>query len=427
MKSLPVSKFRYLLVSASLLLISGGIGYRLGEQKVSFGISPQHAVVVHTKPEGANTVDFSLFWDVWQKVNQYYIEPKTIDTQKLVYGAISGMVAAVGDPYTSFFPPKDNKDFKDELGGAFEGIGAELGLKDGRVIIVTPLRQSPAEKAGLKSNDIIVQVDGQDTYGWTVEQAVSKIRGPKHTNVKLTILHETAQKTTEITIERDTITIPSVVWWIKVPKQISEISVASESASFINSPKKIAYLSLFRFGDNTNDFWTKAVTDIAKAQKEKDFAGLVLDLRNNPGGYLDGAVYIGSEFVKSGVIVSQINSDGTKENYNVNRPGQLLDIPIVILINKGSASAAEILAGALRDHNRATIVGVTSFGKGSVQTPFDLAQGTSVHITTGKWYLPKGDSISKKGITPDFIVEQPDALTASNDAQLAKAIDILLQ
>lgn len=428
MTQLPFSKIRNLLLAISFLLIAGGIGYQMGSHSVGIGVSGDHRIVVNTTPPPGNTVDFSLFWDVWNKLTQNYVDPKAIDLQKLVYGAISGMVSAVGDPFTSFFPPQENQQFKQDLGGAFEGIGAQLGLKDGRVIIVTPLRGSPAEAAGLKPNDIILKVDGADTAGWTVDQAVTKIRGPKDTKVNLTILHtQAADKPTDISITRATITVPSVVWWVKTPNEITEISGATSAASLLSKPQRIAYISLSRFGDNTNADWDKAVSDILSKQAAGKISGLVFDLRNNPGGYLEGAVYIASEFLRSGTVVSQVNSDGSRQDYPIDRVGRLLDIPMVVLVNKGSASAAEIVSGALHDERRAKLVGETTFGKGTVQTPFDLVQGAAVHITTGKWLLPSGNSISQKGLTPDVVVAWPDGATASQDAQLAKGIELLLQ
>jgi carboxyl-terminal processing protease len=260
-----------------------------------------------------------------------------------------------------------------------------------------------------------------------VQDAVNKIRGPKGTKVTLTILHESTSKPVDIAIQRDTITIPSVVSWIKTPAEITEISSATEAAAFRSNPKSVAYIQLSRFGDNTNTDWTKAVNDIATFKRGHEVAGLILDMRNNPGGYLEGSVFVASEFIKSGVVVSQKNSDGTIEEYKVNRAGSLLDIPMVVLVNKGSASAAEIVTGALRDYKRATVVGDVTFGKGTVQTPFDLSGGASVHITTGKWLLPKGDSISHKGITPDVQVSLGDSYSATSDAQLAKALELLLK
>jgi carboxyl-terminal processing protease len=317
-------------------------------------------------------------------------------------------------------PPKENRDFKDELGGSFEGIGAELGLKDGHVIVIAPLKGNPAEKAGIRAGDYILKVDGVDTANWTVAAAVEKIRGPVGTTVKLSILHDKDTKPVDISIVRSTIVIPSVEVWVKDAKDIKEIS------GLPNPPAgagRVAYIHLARFGDTTNSDWDKAVSDLLA---EGSVKGLIFDLRNNPGGYLDGAVYIASEFVKSGTIVSQVNSDGTRQDYPVIRRGRLLDMPVVVLINKGSASASEIAAGALRDFKRATVVGETSFGKGTVQTPEDLSDGSSVHITTGRWLLPNGDSIAQKGITPDITVEW-DGLEASRDAQLARAIELLLK
>lgn len=425
MTRIPFSTVRKYILMLAFAILIGGIGFELGLRSAnsSSGIRP----LVHTTTS-SNAVDFSLFWDVWEKINANYVDPKAIDTQKLVYGAISGMVAAVGDPFTSFFPPQQNTQFKEDLGGAFEGIGAQLGLKDGRVIIVTPLRGSPAEQSGLLPNDYILKVDGADTAGWTVEQAVSKIRGKKGTAVTLSILHtEGTDGPTDVKITRSTITVPSVTWWIKKVSDVSEVSAASQSAAFRSSEKRIAYIGLSRFGDTTNTDWDKAVAEILAEQKKNPITGLVFDLRNNPGGYLEGAVYIASEFLRTGPVVSQVNSDGSKEAYPLDRTGKLLDIPLVVLVNKGSASASEIVSGALHDAKRATLIGETTFGKGTVQTPYDLAGGSSVHITTGKWLLPSGASISQKGITPDIEVSLPLDRSATNDAQLSTAIATLLR
>lgn len=430
MKSLPFSKIRSFVLILALLMLAGGLGYRLGERNVSVNFVDQRPVINTAAPTGEN-VDFNLFWDVWGKLTRYYIEPKSIDVQKLVYGAISGMVGAVGDPYTSFFPPQENKQFKEDLGGAFEGIGAELGMKDGRVVIVSPLKGTPAEAAGVLPNDIILKVDNEETAGWTVEQAVNKIRGPKNTKVRLTLLSPvSAEGPRDVTIVRNTITVPSVTWWVKNVRDISEISQATEAAQLKlrSSNDRIAYINLTRFGDNTNTDWSRAVDEILALEKTGGkINGLVLDLRNNPGGYLDGAVYIASEFMKGGTVVSQVNSDGTRQDYPTDRKGKLMNMPVVVLVNKGSASAAEIVSGALRDSKRAKLVGETTFGKGTVQTPFDLSAGSSVHITTGKWLLPGGDSISEKGLTPDLTVSLGVGYTATADAQLARGIEVLLQ
>ncbi len=418
------SKIRLFVIIAAISILTGGIGYRLGERKTSVTLSADKRIIVNQHAPASVNVDFSLFWDVWQRINRSYIDRATIDPQKMVWGAISGMVGALGDPYTTYLPPKDNKEFKENLGGAFEGIGAQLGMKDSRVMVIAPLKGTPAEAAGIISGDYIMKVDSEDTSGWTIQQAVNKIRGPKGTTVKLTILHPNDGSPVDISIVRNTITVPSVVWWIKPVADITEIA-GVEAAKKLPKNGEVAYIQLSQFGDHTNAEWEKAVGDVLA--KGNSVNGLILDLRNNPGGYLEGAVYIASEFIKNGTVVSQVNSDGTKEDYPVNRQGRLLTIPMVVLINKGSASAAEIVSGALRDYKRATLVGETSFGKGSVQTPEDLADGSSVHITTGKWLLPRGDSISKKGITPDVLITTDMTTVATADAQLEKAVDLLLR
>jgi len=419
-------KIRSFIVSVAILFLVAGFGYKLGERRSLQGATLLFKPVTNvTQPSNQKYVDFGMFWDVWGRIERYYIDASNIDTQKMIWGAISGAVNSLDDPYTVFLPPKENKEFKEDLGGAFEGIGAQLGLQEGRIIIIAPLKGTPAERAGLKPFDWILKVDGEETTNWTITQAVTKIRGAKGTSVKLTILHEKAEKPEEVTIIRDGILIPSVEYWIKPINTITEISGSTSSAKL--RTEQIAYLKLSRFGDRTNEEWLKAVADISQSWKIQGMEGLILDLRNNPGGYLDGSVFIASEFLKSGLVVTQTNSDGTKQEYQVDRKGQLFDVPLVVLINKGSASASEIVAGALRDYNRAKIVGETSFGKGSVQTPQELTGGASVHITTGKWLLPKGDWINKKGITPDVLAGMNGGTEATSDAQLAKAIEVLLQ
>lgn len=426
MKTLPFSTIRKYVLILAFLLLAGGIGYTLGERRVRLSVDTNKNIVVNQDPPAQTTVDFSLFWDVWKHVFRYYIDAATLDSQKMVWGAITGMVSAVGDPYTVFLPPKENKEFKEDLGGQFDGIGAQLGLKDDHIIVIAPLKGTPAERAGIKPGDFIMKVNGEETTGWSVPQAVTKIRGPHGTNVKLSILHESAVVPVDMDIMRDTILVPSVDSWVKKVGEITEITGLPSTKS-LDQTQRIAYLRLSRFGDHTNEDWTKAVDELLATKKKGGYKGLIFDLRNNPGGYLEGSVFIGSEFVEKGTIVSQVNSDGTKQSYDVDRRGRLLDIPLVVLVNKGSASAAEIVAGALRDYKRATIVGETTFGKGSVQTPFDIAQGTGLHITTGKWLLPKGDSISKVGVKPDVEVKLDDASTATTDAQLGKAVELILK
>lgn len=426
MRTIPFSRIRSFVLAVAFFLLAGGIGYRLGQQGATVSVTPDRRLVINQTQPVSVTTDFSLFWDVWQRVFQYYIDAKDIEPQKLVEGAIRGMVNAVGDPYTTFLPVKENNEFKQDLGGQFEGIGAQLGLKDNHIIVIAPLKGTPAEKAGIKPGDWIIKVNDEDTVGWTIPQAVTKIRGPRGTKVSLQILHTSSDKPADITITRDTILVPSVDSWMKTAGEVTEITGLPEFTKLKNLKGTVAYLHLSRFGDHTNEDWDKAVNEIKGKVANGSVRGLIFDLRNNPGGYLDGSVWIASEFLEKGTVVSQVNSDGSKQDYPVVRRGRLLDIPMVVLINQGSASAAEIVSGALRDYARGKLVGETSFGKGSVQTPQELTGGGALHVTTGKWLLPKGDWIHKKGITPDVLVKMED-YTASTDAQLAKAIELILQ
>ena len=427
MNVVPFSRIRTVILVLAFCIFALGIGYRLGERKAQIAVTADKRIIINQEPPVGAAVNFSLFWDVWQRLTRSYIDKSALNPQKMVWGAIEGMVNALDDPYTVFLPPKDNKEFKADLGGQFEGIGAQLGIKDGHIIILAPLKGMPAEKAGIRAGDTIVNVNDESTLGWTVEQAVAKIRGPRGTKVTLEILHEGSTKPISVTVTRETITVSSVDWWIKQPAEMTQIAGAALFKSLSAKAGKVIYISLSRFGDNTNDEWTKAVQDIAtQYAKDKTIKGLIFDLRSNPGGYLESSVFIASEFIKSGTIVSQVNSDGSRQDYTVEHAGKLLTVPVVVLVNKYSASAAEIVAGALRDYKRATIVGETSFGKGSVQTPEDLSDGSGLHITTGKWLLPKGDTIDKKGITPDVIVTE-EGSTATSDAQLAKAVELLLK
>ena len=321
------------------------------------------------------------------------------------------MVSSLEDPYTFFLTPEENSESKDDLAGKFEGIGAQLGLQDNRIIIIAPLKNSPAKRAGVQAGDFINQVESQSTKGWTLPQAVSKIRGPKGTKVKLKL--ERDSKELDLVIVRDQIKVDSVE---------------------LNYEKKgnvqVAHLKLNQFGDNTNSEWDRTVEEIASKWRNGAIKGLIVDVRDNPGGYLDSSVYLASEFLPLGkLVVKQSSSTQAAKTYNADRQGRLLDIPLVVLINKGSASASEILAGALRDYKRAKLVGEKSFGKGSVQEATNLKGGAGIHITVAKWILPKGDWINSKGIEPDIKVEnktkEGTTPNRESDSQLEKAIDEL--
>ncbi len=413
-----------------LVLISGGLGYFIGTNKVTASWKNFSPIVniEHKNPPANQNLDMGLYYEILDKVNHDYYDKTKIDTTKILYGAISGMLQSLDDPFTSFFPPKQNTAFKTQMAGEFSGIGAELGMSpENRIMVISPLDDSPAQKAGIKSGDLVIGVDGKDTNGWTLGQAVDKIRGPKGSSVKLTILHDKAKETNEVNITRDTIVVKSVTSWLRhfaCDKNGCKVQENCDS-----SCPSVMYIRLSQFGDKTNDEWVKAINEqYPKIATEKNFKGVVLDLRNNPGGYLQDAVFIASEFVKDGVIVSQVDANGDKTDMSVSRAGVLLNYPVAVLINKGSASASEIVSGALRDHKRAKLVGEKSFGKGTIQQAVDVDGGASVHLTIGKWITPNGTWVHKVGLTPDVAVEYDEKKskeTPGYDNQMLRAIQEL--
>lgn len=412
-------KITNILLVLSVAIFLFGSGYKLGE--FNTGRSklerPNYNILNANPSDKVKNIDFSLFWDTWNVVEQKFIDRKKLDPQKMFYGAIKGMVYALDDPYTFFLTPEENKQSKDDLGGKFEGIGAQLGLKDNQIIVVSPLRNSPAEHAGLKAGDYIVKVDDQPVKGWTLPQAITKIKGKKGTKVKLTVNRNGREL--EFTITRDQIVVDSL-----------ELSYESKRNCTSDCPK-VAYLKINQFGDTTNDEWAIRIDEIEKKWKQKEIKGMVLDLRGNPGGYIDSSAYLATEFLPLGkLIVKQESTTDENRNYYAERVGKLQTIPLVVLIDRGSASASEILAGALRDYKRATLVGELSYGKGSVQAPIDLKGGAGIHVTIAKWILPNGDWINGKGIQPEIKVEnkipEGNTLTKENDMQLEKAIEIIV-
>lgn len=388
-------------------ILSGLLGWQLGHKDVELkwvNYRPSVAVENKTPPQNIN-VDFALFWDTWDLLTRRYLDKTALDQQKLFYGAIQGMVAAVGDPYTVFLPPDDQKSSKEELGGSFEGVGIQLGFdKEKRLVVIAPLDGTPAEKAGIKAGDLIVKIGDTSTLSINLPEAVNLIRGPKGTDVNLTILREGENEPREIKLTRDTIIVKSVILTMKQTQ----------------SGKEIGVIKLSRFGERTEEEWTEVVSELLSKAPQ----GIVLDLRNNPGGFLDGAVFIGSEFLEGGDVVIQENNEGAKFPYKVSREGKLLKLPMVVLINKGSASASEIVAGALQDRKRAKLIGEKSFGKGTIQEAEDLPGGVGIHITTARWLTPNGRWVNKtEGFEPDIAVEASgDPL---EDVQLDKALEQL--
>lgn len=422
-----------LLQLAVLLIIAGLIGYYFGINNVKIGwknYKPSLAVISKEVPAELKNIDFSTFWNVWQKLETDYYDKTKLDTVKMLSGAIEGMTASLGDPYTIYLPPVQNTNFKDGMAGQFSGIGAELGTKDKQIIVIAPLAGSPAEKAGIKAGDAILKVDGEATIDWTLPATVEKIRGTKGTSVTLLILHKDSEKPLDIKIVRDVITVKSVVGWVKKIKDINEIQSSSvrQVQDKVQSSNSIAYVRLSQFGDSTNNDWLEIINKIfLQMQGEKDVKGLILDLRNNPGGYLTDAVFISSEFLKQGTpVVLQENAQGLRTTLPVERKGLMSDIRLIVLLNKGSASASEIVAGALRDKkignkSRALLIGETSFGKGTIQQASDLGNGAGLHITIAKWLTPNGTWVNGQGLKPDIEVKL-DEKDPSHDTQLEKAV-----
>ncbi|MBI4225483.1 S41 family peptidase [Candidatus Roizmanbacteria bacterium] len=406
-----------IILLLSVVVFLFGSGFKLGQYKSRIGYIQQLNKSVFSRPNSTSSIgknlDFTLFWETWEELEKKFIDKNKIDPQKMYYGAIKGMASSLEDPYTFFLTPEENKESKDDLAGKFEGIGAQLGLQDNRIVIVAPLKNSPAKRAGINAGDFINKVDDRSTKGWTLPQAVSKIRGPKGTKVKLTL--ERDSKELDLEIVREQIRVESVE---------------------LNYEKKknqtVAYIKLNQFGDNTNDEWDRAIAEVALRWQNREIKGLIIDVRDNPGGYLDSSVYLASEFLPLGkMVVKQTSTTQESKSYEVEREGRLLEIPLLVIINKGSASASEILAGALRDYKRAILVGEKSFGKGSVQEATNLKDGAGIHITVAKWILPKGDWINSKGIEPDIKVEnktkEGSSLTREADLQLEKAIEQLIK
>lgn len=390
-----------------IVILAFLLGWQMGHRDVIFKLAnyrPTLSVVSKEPPKNIN-VDFKLFWDTWDLVSRSYLHKKDIDPSKLFYGAISGMVASLGDPYTVFLPPQQQKFSKDELNGSFDGVGIQLGFnKENRLVVMAPLSGTPADKAGIKPGDLIVKIDDKDTTNMTLPEAVNLIRGVKGTKVALVIFREGETDTRPFSLIRDTIIVKSV-----------EVSFKSTK-----SGKKVADIKLSRFGERTEDEWNQAVSSILSAKADD----VILDLRNNPGGFLDGAVFIGSEFLDGGSVVLQEDSEGNRTPFKVSRQGKLLSIPVAVLVNKGSASASEIVAGALQDRKRAKLIGEKSFGKGTIQDAEDLTGGAGIHITVAKWLTPNGRWVNDtQGLDPDITVSANDQ-DPVKDPQLDKAMEL---
>ena len=394
-----LKNIRNLFLGLALMAVVGAVGYKIGQGN-------------QVLPEG-NQFDLSLMWKVRDALSKDYLDhDKVEDDKSLMYGAVEGMVAALDDPYTMFLPPEENKSANEDLAGEFAGVGISLGYKDKTLAVMSPIAKSPAEKAGVKAGDLILKIVDKknnvdrDTTGISLDEAVKLIRGDKGTEVVLTMYREGKEGTYDVTLVRDDIEIPGL-----------ELEWKEENG------KKIAWIKFYKFSEQVFDEWPAVVQKI-NTEKGDNYGGIILDLRNNPGGYLQASVLAASDFLTDGVVVKQESTNGITETYTVDKTmGSLINDKLVVLINGGSASASEILAGALKDHNRATLVGEKSFGKGTVQETQEFKDGSGIHITIAKWLLPSGKNIHGEGITPDIEAEYGD--DENVDGQLEKAIEVL--
>lgn len=391
-----------------LLIFSYKLGYKSGEK--GFILDSKNFKIIN-KNELSKEVDYSLYWDALKVVDEKFIEehPKA---DKVLYGAIKGALESYGDPYTSFFEPVNLSTFKSDLAGSFDGIGAEVGKKDNIIMVIAPLDDSPAKKAGILAKDLILEIDGKSTDGIGVEEAVNRIRGKKGTKVVLKIFREGRNEPFDVSIIRDKIEMKSL------KLSFREIIQNGEN-------KTVAVIRLIRFGDDTKPLFEQAVNEILTKNASK----VILDLRNNPGGYLQTAVDLASFWLEEDKLVVKEQKKGEEGNkYFSSGDGRLKSIDTIVLVNGGSASASEILAGALHDYGLVKLIGEKTFGKGSVQELIDLKNGTGVKVTVAKWITPSGKNLNKDGLVPDIEVKlSEEDIKAEKDPQMERALEVILK
>lgn len=365
-----VKKLALFLLSAGVLFAVMGIGsWRLSAAQVESGYE-----------------SIELFTDVISMVKKSYVEE--VDTKKLIYGAINGMLASL-DPHSSFMPPEMFKEMKIETKGAFGGIGIEITIKDSILMVISPIEDTPAYRAGIKAGDHIVKIDEKFTKDMTTMEAVKRMRGTKGSKVTLTIMREGFEKPKEFPLVRDIVQVKSV--------------------KFKTLDEGYGYVRIAQFQEKTADDFAKALKTL-RDENGGNLRGLVLDLRNDPGGLLDQAVKVSEYFVEEGklIVYTEGREKDSRMRFTARATAKEPHYPMVVLINSGSASASEIVAGALQDHKRAVVMGTQSFGKGSVQTIIPLTDNSGLRLTTARYYTPNGRSIQAKGITPDIVVEQKE-------------------
>ncbi len=389
-------------ILALVLVLVAGVsflaGYGASQRTVSAAPAATRAL-----PGDELSERFKLFWEALSWVEKEFYRPEAIDPTKITYGAIRGMLQTLGDQHTQFVDPQEQQISETQLRGGFEGIGVFVEMKaDGKLRIVAPQEGSPGEKVGLKAGDVVTHADGKSLAGLTMVQAVSFIRGPKGTNVSLTVVREGSAEPLVFEVMR------------------AEIKVESVRGKML--PQGVGYVRVSQFGVQTRGELVRVLQELLRERPK----GLVLDLRSNPGGYLASAVEVASQFLSDGVVLHEVRANGDRREYRAKAGGLATETPLVVLMDRGSASAAEIVAGALQDHGRALLVGEKSFGKGSMQSVRSLSDGSSVHITIARWHTPKDRPIDGVGLTPDVAVSLSTEVAEGDDVQLQKAVDVLL-
>ncbi len=393
-----------LALGAMIALTFYNVGFHAGEQRLSALISG-----IENGTTTEETIDFAPFWKAWNLINEKYVSAsttqKTVDSQEKLWGAIEGLAASLKDPYTVFFPPVESELFESDIRGNFEGVGMEVLAQDGAITVIAPLKDSPAFRAGILAGDRVIKINNKETSGLTTEDAVLLIRGPRGTRVTLTIFRNGTKEPFDIEVIRDVINIPTI--------------------NTKTLPGGIFVIELYSFSAQSPNLFRGALREFILSGNDK----LILDLRGNPGGYLEAAIDMASWFLPSGKVIVREDFGGRREAKVYRSRGYDIFIDkleFVILVDKGSASASEILAGALAEHGRATLVGETTFGKGSVQELVNITSETSLKITVARWLTPNGLSISEKGIEPSVVVKYTSAeRQAGKDPQMEKALEIL--
>lgn len=405
---LSFSKARKILLSVIVLAGIFVAGYQLGYQGYRVEVDKALKVSVDRRVPADKDVDFSLFWQVWDLMTEKYYDKSKLIPSQMIYGAIEGMVSSAEDPYTTFLPPTENKIVNDNLSGSFSGVGIEIGYRENHLAVISPLPGTPAERAGVKPGDFIIRITDKsknidvESSEMSTSEAVSYIRGERGTAVTLTLVREGVSDPIVVDITREKINVPSV------------------SLTWVGDNSDVADIKVSEFGSETKNEWNEAVGEILSKGSTK---GIIIDLRNNPGGYMQAAIELASDFVPmNSVVVIQENGDGSRQEYKSETLPRLEKYKVVVLINGGSASASEILSGALRDNRGIRLVGETSFGKGTIQEPVDMTGGSGIHVTTAKWLTPKGIWVHEEGLKPDLEVAIPD--DGSEDSQLKAAIKL---